>query len=208
MSKHRLLLSLVLGLSLTVPASVAAQDDAQASAAPAPTVAADDTRLAELEALVPRYFAGLPLRENMQSAPGELLMSRMDDDERAVFEAMLVAHDREVSDYAAANVPIRVDDSTVIVIQPHRVTGIDAAATLDAWSRILTLDAERPAIDTVVIAGSEVVRVSDEARPDFPSLHVFAADDVVWMVVAPDETVVEEAVRMFTATPATTSPVE
>lgn len=202
MLKHRLLLALALTVSLTTPASVVAQDGSVATASSAPTFGVEDTRLAELEALVPEYFAGLPLRENMQSAPGELLAPRMDDDERAIFESMLEANDRSVTDHAAANVPLRVDDTTIIIIQPHRVTGIDAAATLDAWSELLSLDAERPVIDTVVITGQEVTRVSDEARPDFPRLHLFAAGDIVWMVAAQDEAVVEEAVRTLTATAA------
>lgn len=197
MTKLRPLLALALIAMLSIPGAAAAQDQAPADPAPEPAPTEPDTRLSELEALVPEYFAGLPLRENMQAAPGELLTSRMDDDERSVFEAMLAANGRTLADYAAANIPVRVDDATVIIIQPHRVSGVDASATLDTWVEILGLNAERPVIDTTLIAGSTVARVSDDARPDFPALHVFAAGDVVWMVVAEDEAVVEEAVRTF-----------
>lgn len=195
MSKPRLLLALTLGSMLTLSGSALAQDDVGSGAAQPSPVAPADTRLVELEALVPEYFAGIPLRENMQAVPGELLTSRMDADERSAFEAMLEANDKTLADYAAANAPVLIDDSSVIVIQPHRVTGIDAAATLDTWGRILGLNAERPAVAQTVIAGQEVLSFTDGARPDFPVLHLFASGDVVWMVVAEDEAVVEEAVR-------------
>ncbi len=197
MTKLRLLLAMSLTTALALPAAVVAQDEAAPASATENAAAAEDTRLAELEALVPEFFAGLPLRENMQAVPGELLTSRMDDDERAVFEAMLAANGKTLTDYAAANVPVRIDDASAIVIQPHRVTGIDAAATLDAWVEILGLNTERPTIEEALIAGQEVVRISDAARPDFPQLHLFAAGDVVWMVVAEDPAVIEEAVRTF-----------
>ncbi len=199
MPKFRFPLALALLAVIALPTATGAQLDAEASTPPASTVASGDTRLAELETIVPEYFAGLPLRENMQSAPGELLASRMDEDERALFEAMLEANDKTLADYAAANVPVRIDESTVIVIQPHRVTGIDAAGTLDAWGRILALDTQRPSIEHAVIAGHDVLIVSDEARPGFPMLHLLAAGDVVWMIVAQDAAVVEEAVRSLSA---------
>lgn len=193
------LLALALCVATALPASAAAQDDTAAGAATASPAASADTRLAELEAIVPEFVAGLPLRENMQSAPGELLAARMDDDERTVFETMLEANGKTLADYAAANVPLRVDESDVIVIQLHRVTGIDAAATLDAWVEILGLNTRRPAIEQATIVGHDVRLVSDDARPDFPLLYVFAAGDVTWMVVARDEAVVEEAVRTLSA---------
>ncbi|MEX1294586.1 MAG: hypothetical protein AB1Z67_00305 [Candidatus Limnocylindrales bacterium] len=197
----RPLLALALVVTLAPPAAVSARDDAEATVEPAPPspVASADTRLADLEALVPEFFAGLPLRENAQVAPGEMLISRMDDEERAAFEAMLAANGKSLADYAAANIVVRIDDASVVVIQPHRVAGIDAAATLEAWGDILGLDAERPTMDTVRVAGREVLRVSDEARDDFPSLHLFAGGDVVWMVLAGDAAVIEEAVRTLSA---------
>lgn len=199
MTKHSRLLAVSLSAMLTLPAAAAAQDEVASSPLPEASSVAADQRLAQLEMLVPEYFAGLPLRENMQSAPGELLTSRMDDDERAVFEAMLEDAGKSIADYAAASVPVRVDEANAIVIQPHRVTGIDAVATLDSWIEILSLNAERPVVDRTRIAGQDVVLVSDDARPDFPLLHVFASGDVVWMVVAEDPAVIEEAVRTFGA---------
>lgn len=199
MIKRSRLLAVSLSAMLTLPAAAAAQDEVASSPLPEASSVAADQRLAQLEMLVPEYFAGLPLRENMQSAPGELLTSRMDDDERAVFEAMLEDAGKSIADYAAASVPVRVDEANAIVIQPHRVTGIDAVATLDSWIEILSLNAERPVVDRTRIAGQDVVLVSDDARPDFPLLHVFASGDVVWMVVAEDPAVIEEAVRTFGA---------
>lgn len=199
MTKRSRLLAVSLSAMLTLPAAAAAQDEVASSPLPEASSVAADQRLAQLEMLVPEYFAGLPLRENMQSAPGELLTSRMDDDERAVFEAMLEDAGKSIADYAAASVPVRVDEANAIVIQPHRVTGIDAVATLDSWIEILSLNAERPVVDRTRIAGQDVVLVSDDARPDFPLLHVFASGDVVWMVVAEDPAVIEEAVRTFGA---------
>ena len=199
MTHRSLLLAVSLTAMLALPTAAAAQDEVASSPLPEASPVAGDQRLAQLEALVPEYFAGLPLRENMQSAPGELLTSRMDDGERAVFEAMLEDAGKTIADYAAASVPVRIDESNAIVIQPHRVSGIDAVATLDSWIEILSLNAERPAVERTRIAGQDVVLVSDDARPDFPLLHVFASGDVVWMVVAEDPAVIEEAVRTFAA---------
>ena len=197
MTKCSRLLAVSLTAMLALPAAAAAQDEVASSPLPEASPVAADQRLAQLEMLVPEYFAGLPLRENMQSAPGELLSSRMDGDERAVFEAMLENAGKSIADYAAASVPVRIDEANAIVIQPHRVTGIDAVATLDSWIEILRLNAERPVVERTRIAGQDVVLVSDDARPDFPLLHVFASGDVVWMVVAEDPAVIEEAVRTF-----------
>ena len=197
MTKCSRLLAVSLTAMLALPAAAAAQDEVASSPLPEASPVAADQRLAQLEMLVPEYFAGLPLRENMQSAPGELLASRMDGDERAVFEAMLENAGKSIADYAAASVPVRIDEANAIVIQPHRVTGIDAVATLDSWIESLRLNAERPVVERTRIAGQDVVLVSDDARPDFPLLHVFASGDVVWMVVAEDPAVIAEAVRTF-----------
>ena len=113
---------------------------------------------------------------------------------------MLSANGKTLGDYAAANILVPITDTDFIVLQPHRVSGIDAHATIDAWVEILGLNAEQPRVVEQVIAGRDVSLVSDAARPDFPLLHLFAGADVVWMVVAEDEALVEEAVRTLTAT--------
>ena len=201
MSKLRLLPIVGLAIVLLLPMAAAqAQEDVETSAQPATLEAVEDTRIEELTALVPENLAGLPLRENLQAATGEQLAEQMSDDERAVFEAMLSANGKTLGDYAAANILVPITDTDFIVVQPHRVSGIDAHATIDAWVEILGLNAEQPRVVEQVIAGRDVSLVSDDARPDFPLLHLFAGADVVWMVVAEDEALVEEAVRTLTAT--------
>lgn len=201
MSKLRLLPIVGLAIVLLLPMAAAqAQEDVETSAQPATLEAVEDTRIEELTALVPENLAGLPLRENLQAATGEQLAEQMSDDERAVFEAMLSANGKTLGDYAAANILVPITDTDFIVLQPHRVSGIDAHATIDAWVEILGLNAEQPRVVEQVIAGRDVSLVSDDARPDFPLLHLFAGADVVWMVVAEDEALVEEAVRTLTAT--------
>lgn len=201
MSKLRLLPTVGLAAALLLPMTGAqAQDDVETSAQPAPLEAVEDTRIEDLAALVPENLAGLPLRENLQAATGEQLAEQMSEDERAVFEAMLSANGKTLSDYAAANIFVPVTDTDFVVVQPHRVSGIEAEATIDDWVEILGLNAEQPRVVEQVIAGRDVSLVSDDARPDFPLLHLFAGGDVVWMVVAQDEVLVEEAVRTLTAT--------
>jgi len=201
LSKLRLLPIVGLAIVLLLPMAAAqAQEDVETSAQPATLEAVEDTRIEELTALVPENLAGLPLRENLQAATGEQLAEQMSDDERAVFEAMLSANGKTLGDYAAANILVPITDTDFIVLQPHRVSGIDAHATIDAWVEILGLNAEQPRVVEQVIAGRDVSLVSDDARPDFPLLHLFAGADVVWMVVAEDEALVEEAVRTLTAT--------
>lgn len=201
MSKLRLLPTVALAVALLLPIAAAqAQDDVETPTQPAPLEAVEDTRIEDLTALVPENLAGLPLRENLQAATGEQLAEQMSDDERTVFEAMLAANGKTLSDYAAANILVPVTDTDFVVFQPHRVSGIEAEATIDDWVEILGLNAERPRVIEQVIAGRDVSLVSDDARPDFPLLHLFAGGDVMWMVVAQDEALVEEAVRILTTT--------
>lgn len=201
MSKLRLLPIVGLAIALLLPMAAAqAQEDVETSAQPATLEAVEDTRIEELIALVPENLAGLPLRENLEAATGEQLAEQMSEDERAVFEAMLSANGKTFGDYAAANIFVPITDTDIVVVQPHRVSGIDAHATIDAWVEILGLNAEQPRVVEQVIAGRDVSLVSDDARPEFPLLHLFAGEDVVWMVVAEDEALVEEAVRTLTAT--------
>jgi hypothetical protein len=201
MSKHRLLPTVSLAIALLLPITAAqAQEDVETSAQPATLEAFEDTRIEDLTALVPENLAGLPLRENLQAATGEQLAEQMSEDEWAVFEAMLSANGKALSDYAAANILVPVTETDVIVVQPHRVSGIEAGATIEAWVEILSLNAQQPRVVEQVIAGRDVSLVSDDARPDFPLLHLFAGEDIVWMVVAEDEALVEEAVRTLAAT--------
>ena len=197
MTMFRRLPLLALAAMLLLPGAATAQDDtAEPSATPA---AVDDTRIAELRALVPEQLAGIPLREDLQVATGEQLAGQMSDDEYAVFEAMLTEQDRSFADYVAANVYLPITDTQVVVVQAHRVEGIDASEAIEGWIEILGLNAEQPRVVAASIAEREVVLVSDDARPDFPPLAMFAAGDVVWMVVSENEALVQEAVRTLSA---------
>ena len=197
MTMLRRLPLLALATALLLPGAVTAQDaTAEPSATP---VAVEDTRIAELLALVPEQLAGIPLREDLQIATGEQLAGQMSDDEYAVFEAMLVEQDRSFADYAAASLYLPITDTQVVVVQAHRVDGIDASRSIDGWIEILGLNAEQPRVVATSIAGREVVLVSDDGSPDFPPVTMFAAGDVVWMVVSANEALVEEAVRALPA---------
>jgi hypothetical protein len=199
MTKLRLLPTIMFTAALLLPAvATNAQDEADASVTPE-AIAAGDTRIDELRALVPETLAGLPLRENLQVATGEQLVQQMSDQERALFEAMLEANGATLADYAAANAFVPITDTTAVLVQPHRVTGIDAAATIDTWVELLSLNAAEPEVSVATVSGHDVTLFSDAAQPDFPLLHLFAAGDVVWMMVAEDEALIEEAVAVLAA---------
>ncbi len=201
MPKLRLLPAFGLSVALLLPVAAAqAQEDVETSPEAATAAAIEDTRIGDLTLLVPENLAGLPLRENLEVATGEQLLEQMSADERAVFEALLTANGKTISDYAAANALVPITDTDFIVVQPHRITGIDAAATIDRWLEILDLNAAEQRVTEQVIAGRDVTLISDDARPDFPLLHLFADADIIWMVVAEDDSLVEEAVRTLTAT--------
>ncbi len=190
----------MVALALVLPsAAVLAREEAETS--PAPTAVPDtaDAHIEELRALVPEQLAGIPLREELTTATGEELAASMSDDERAVFEEMLAVQGKTLGDYAAANAYLPISDTEVVVVQAHRVDGIDAELTVDVWLEILGLNTERPRFVEESIAGRSVMLVSDDARPGFPLLNLFAAGDVVWVLVAADGALAEEAVRVLSA---------
>jgi len=201
MTKLRRLPTIILAAALLLPtAGTYAQDEADADASVAPeAIAAEDARIDELRALVPETLAGLPLRENLQVATGEQLVQQMSDSERALFDGMLEANGATLADYAAANVFLPVSDTTAVLVQPHRVQGIDAAGTIDTWVELLSLNAAEPEVSKTVISGRDVTVFSDAARPESPFLHLFAAGDIVWMMVAEDAALIEEAVAVLAA---------
>jgi hypothetical protein len=208
MTKLRLLPILALSAALLLPAATAtAQDDAQGSPAPNASAAADDTRLAELQALVPESLAGLALRDQLQLAAGETLAGVMSDAERTELDAMLEANDKTLADYAAASALLSITDTDIVVVQAHRISDIDASATIGSWAEILSLNLTEPLVRDEALAGRDVTVVADTSQPDFAPLYLFPAGDVVWMVVAADEALVEEAVNVLgTGTEAAESP--
>lgn len=194
MSKVRLFSSVALAAALLLPtAVVSAQEDAEASAAPGASAPAVDTRLPDLEALVPTALAGLPLDENLQLATGEQMATVMSPEEMGVLEAMLEGNDAVLTDYAAASTWLPLSDTDVVVIQAHRISGVPAAQTLDPWIEILSLSTTEPEVTEISVAGRAVTRMSDAANEAAPPLHLFPAGDVVWMLWSDDLLLVEEA---------------
>ena len=63
----------------------------------------------------------------------------------------------------------------------------------------VSLGLEQPAASEGRIGGRPVRLLADEVMPDMPLLYLFPADDVMWMVVAADEAIVEEAMAAVAA---------
>ncbi|MFO7531112.1 MAG: hypothetical protein R6W93_01535 [Candidatus Limnocylindrales bacterium] len=193
---HRLhpLSALALTATLLLPAGTAmAQDDAVASGGPDAAAAEQDPRLTELVALLPAELAGVSLADNLTLATGEQLLALMRPEEAAIIEGVLDVGGRTVADYAAATTWLPVAATDVVVLQAHRIAGIDASATVDAWVEVLTVNLADPQVSEGMVAGRPVTLVSDAGAPEVPTLHLFPVDDVTWMIVAADQAIVEEA---------------
>lgn len=194
MSKSGLLASVALAAAWLLSAGAAlAQDDVSASAAPEASVSAVDPRIAALEALVPPTLAGLRLDENLRLATGEELAAVMSPEETAVLEEAFAANGASFADYVAAATWLPVADTDIVVIQAHRIAGVPAAETIDAWVEILSMHTTEPEVSEGSVAGREITLMSDAANAAAPLLHLFPADDVVWMMWADDQLLVEEA---------------
>jgi len=195
MTKLRLFSMLTLAGALLLPASAAvAQGESTESAASEAGMAAEDPRLVELGALIPSALAGLPLDENLQLATGEQLMSVMRPEEVAVLDELLAATDRTAADYAAAATALEVTAEQIVYIQAHRIAGVEAAETIDAWVDILSLSVGEPQVSEDSVGGRPVTLMSDAANPEAPRLHMFPALDVVWMMWTDDEVLVGAAI--------------
>jgi hypothetical protein len=191
MTKLRPLSIVALAGALLLPASAAlAQDEAAASAAPEPSLATEDSRLDELERLIPSALAGLPLDENLQLATGEQLMSVMRPEEIALLDELFTSTGRTSADYAAAATALEVAGDQIVYIQAHRIADVEAAETIDAWVAILSLHVAEPLVGEDSIGGRMVTLMSDGANPGAPRLHMFPARDVVWMMWTDDEILV------------------
>ncbi len=77
--------------------------------------------------------------------------------------------------------------------QAHRIAGIDAAATIETWVAVLSVKLQEPVVARSDIDGRAVTLVSDATRPEVPLLYLFAAGDIVWMIVTADQSIVAEA---------------
>ncbi len=176
-----------------------AQDEAGASPGPDATAPSQDPRFTELAALMPESLAGQVLADNLTLATGEQLFALMRPEETAVLQRVLDATGTTVADYAAATTWLPVTATDVVVVQVHRIAGIDAAATLDAWVEVLTINLAEPQVSEGSVAGLPVTFVSDGSTPEVPKLHLFSAGDAIWMVVAADQAIVEETVAAVAA---------
>ncbi len=199
MIKLRFLPATALAVALLLPAAaVAAQEEASPSPGPAAASPAADPRFIELAELLPASLADRPLADNLTLATGEQLFALMRPEESAILQGMLDDAGRTVADYAAATTWLPISDTSVVVVQAHRMAGVDAAATMEAWVEVLTLNLSEPQVDDGSVAGRPVTLVSDASVPEVPPLHLFPVGDVMWMIVAADEAVVEEAMLAVT----------
>lgn len=195
------LVALTLATALLLPTSVAvAQTDTGASSpAPDTPTAVPDARVEELQALIPPALAGLPLGDNLQTATGEQLLSVMTTDEQALLEGLLEANGKTAADYAAAATWLPVSETQRAVIQAHRIEGVAAADTIDTWVEILSLNVVEPRVSDGFVAGRPVTIMADASLPEAPLLHLFPAGDVVWMMWADDEALVQDAMEQTEA---------
>lgn len=194
MIKLRLLSTIALAATLLAPAAtVLAQDESAVSPAPEATLATEAAGLAELEALVPPALAGLPLRENLQLATGEQMAGVMEPQEAAMLSELLAAQGKTVADYAAAATYLAPSETQIVYLQAHRIVGVDAAETIDAWVAILSAYPQEPETGEAIINGRPVTVMSDAANPQAAALHMFPVGDVTWMIWTDDEVLVAAA---------------
>ena len=196
MNKMRLLPALALAGALLLPAGVAlAQDDATETPADVEaSLVPVDPRLGELEALIPASLAGLALGDNLMLATGEELLSIMLPEEADIVLGVLDENDKTVADYAAATSYLSLADTEILVLQAHRIAGIDASETVDAWVEVLSMGLDDPLIEQGEIDGRAVTVISDGSAQGV-RLQLFPAGDVIWMIVGADETIMTEAME-------------
>jgi hypothetical protein len=203
MMKLRLLLTLALGTTLLLPVSaVFAQDEsAEASATPEATSSIDDANLEELRDQVPLALADLPLHENLILVTGEEYAQVMPEAEAALVDEMLEANGKTADDYAGALTYLDVTETDVVVIQAHRVAGVEASEIMDEWIAILTLSLEEPVVNEGFVAGRATTFIRDEATPEVPALQLIPAGEVMWMIVAVDQALAEEFIESLGLVP-------
>jgi len=194
MTKTRLLPVMALALTLLLPGPAALAQDEPAETAN-DTIASDDPRLAELEALVPPALSGLPLRENLRLLTGEEALAAMSAEEAALVQAMLDENGKTTADYAAAATFVQTSATDVVILQAHRIEGLDAATAIDTWVQMLSLGLTEPESAEGFISGRPVTLLSDGADPDVPLIHLYPTLDTTWLMAAADQAILEEAVE-------------
>jgi hypothetical protein len=201
---HALSLLTLSALLLSPSGTVLAQDD-EADPSPVSAVAAPlvDPRLGDLVGLLPQALLGLPLGAELRLVTGEGLAAGLPPGELAVIEALLEAEDKTLADYAAASTRLRPSDTQVVFIEAHRLAGVDAARTIDAWVEIYSMNVTDPRVVEGFVGGREVKLMTDAADERVPTLHLFPADDVAWMMWASEQALVDGAIEELEAGPPT-----
>jgi len=194
MTKTRLLPVMALALTLLLPGPAALAQDESAET-PTDTIASDDPRLAELEALVPPALSGLPLGENLRLLTGEEALAAMSAEEAALVQTMLDENGKTTADYAAAATFVQTSATDVVILQAHRIEGLDAATAIDTWVQMLSLSLTEPESAEGFISGRPVTLLSDGADPDVPLIHLYPMLDTTWLMAAADQAILEEAVE-------------
>lgn len=195
MTPSRLLAGLLVACCLLLSTDVArAETGADTSAAPIEWPAAIDPRLEEMMAMMPAELAGLSLDEHVQAATGEQLAGVMQPSEVALLDELLVTSGKSLDDYVAASTWLTVGESLALVLQAHRIAGVDAAATVDGWVAILSQHLSRPEAGSRTVAGRELTTLADAAAPELPLLYLLPAGDVLWMIWTGDGAMAETAV--------------
>jgi len=200
MPPSRLLAGLLVACCLLLSTDAAgAEAGTDTAAAPIASPAAIDPRLGAIVAMMPAELAGLPLDEHVQAATGEQIAGVMRPSEAALLGALLVTHGKSLDDYVAASTWLRFGESLALVLQAHRIAGVDAATTVDDWVEILSQHLSRPKAGSRTVAGRQMTTLADAAAPELPPVYLLPADDVLWMIWTGDEAMAETAVLTLDA---------
>ena len=200
MTPFRLLAGLLVACCLLLSTDAArAEAGTDTSAAPIASPAAVDPRLEEMVAMMPAELAGLPLDEHVQAATGEQLAEVMQPSEAALLDTLLVTHGKSLDDYLAASTWLAFGESIALVLQAHRIAGVDAATTVDDWVAILSQHLSQPEAGSRTVAGRQLTTLADAAAPELAPVYLWPADDVLWMIWTSDEAMAETAVLTLDA---------
>ena len=138
MPPFRLLAGLLVACCLLLSTDAArAEAGAGTAAAPTASPAVIDPRLGEMVAMMPAELAGLSLDEHLQAPTGEQIAGIMQPSEAALLDALLATNGKSLDDCVAASTWLRFGESLALVLQAHRIAGVDAATTVDDWVAIL-----------------------------------------------------------------------
>jgi hypothetical protein len=200
MPPSRLLAGLLVACCLLLSTDAAgAEAGSDPTPAPIASPAAIDPRLGEIAAMMPAELAGLSIDEHVQAATGEQIVGVMQPSEAARLDALLVTHGKSLDDYVAASTWLQFGESLALVLQAHRIVGVDASTTVDDWVGILSQHLSQPRAGSQTVAGRHLTTLADAAAPKLPPVYLLPDDDVLWMIWTGDEAMAETAVLTLTA---------